>query len=405
MNKISISLAYRFLKARSYEKNISTMFLISSLTILVSTCALALVAAIMQGFEEKTTAMLKGLNPDLIVRIPTGLDAQTITRSVEQHFPTQLSGVTQLSYGYGMIEHPETGEKNIIKIIAVDPTTLDSVIPLSSYLSDRTHTLRTLLAKRSLIMGMSTARHMGISAGDQCSLLYIPEEVSGSRVTFDRIKLTVADTLSTGLEEYDRDTILIHKDLFEELFPDQSETTLGISVTHPDSRNDIRTFLHQEWNIRALTWEQLYAPLLSALKLEKYVAVMVIGLLCIVATSVIIALMFMIITAKKRDCALLKAMGLPAKDIRTIFISMGLMITSASTVCGLALAAFCSWLLERYHLISIPDVYYVSYVPAHFTLPLALAIFCASILIACITTLLPLSSLKLDTVMSMLKFE
>ena len=64
------------------------------------------------------------------------------------------------------------------------------------------------------------------------------------------------------------------------------------------------------------------------------------------------------------DIALLKSLGMSNGTIRELFLWIATLITCTATLCGVTLAAFCTWLLNTYPFIKLPDVYYVSHLPA-----------------------------------------
>ena len=70
------------------------------------------------------------------------------------------------------------------------------------------------------------------------------------------------------------------------------------------------------------------------------------------------------IQQKRRDIAIFKAMGMSDNRIRNIFLHLGVCITFSASALGLGLAALAGYLLEKYPFIELPDVYYVSYLPA-----------------------------------------
>ena len=116
--------------------------------------------------------------------------------------------------------------------------------------------------------------------------------------------------------------------------------------------------------------------LLAALTLEEYVSFLVIALITLVASMNILALLFMQITNKRTDIALLKTIGMPSHAITTIFIYMGLGIALCASICGVLCATVISFCIDHYKLLPLPDAYYVSHVPAHMTIYIPLMVLC-----------------------------
>jgi lipoprotein-releasing system permease protein len=114
-------------------------------------------------------------------------------------------------------------------------------------------------------------------------------------------------------------------------------------------------------------WKQLNRNLFSALRLEKTVMFIILALIVLVAAFNIAGSLFMMVMEKRKDIAILKAMGATARSISRIFVIKGLMIGMVGTVLGTSAGLLLCTLLERYSFIHLPaDVYYIS------TLPVAL---------------------------------
>ena len=111
-------------------------------------------------------------------------------------------------------------------------------------------------------------------------------------------------------------------------------------------------------------WMEQNRALFSALRLEKTVAVIIIGLIVFVAALNILISLVMMVVEKYRDIAILVSMGAQRKQIRNIFLLQGMMIGAAGTALGLAGGYLLSWLGSRYHLIPLdPNIYDISYLP------------------------------------------
>ena len=111
-------------------------------------------------------------------------------------------------------------------------------------------------------------------------------------------------------------------------------------------------------------WMEQNRALFSALRLEKTVTVIIIGLIVFVAALNILISLVMMVMEKYRDIAILVAMGAQRTQIRNIFLLQGAMIGTAGTALGLFGGYLLSWLGSRYNLIPLnPDIYDISYLP------------------------------------------
>ena len=78
--------------------------------------------------------------------------------------------------------------------------------------------------------------------------------------------------------------------------------------------------------LAASTWEEQNRQILNALKMERIVTVITIGLIQIVAALNILITLVMMVMEKHRDIAILMSMGARATQIRNIFVFEGALI-------------------------------------------------------------------------------
>jgi lipoprotein-releasing system permease protein len=114
----------------------------------------------------------------------------------------------------------------------------------------------------------------------------------------------------------------------------------------------------------ANTWMDQNRALLNALRLEKLVSVITVGLIELVAALNILVVLVMLVMEKHRDIAILMSMGARREQIQRIFVLQGLLIGSAGCVLGLTFGFSVSALFAHYHWLHLDEsVYALSYVP------------------------------------------
>ncbi|HKD50229.1 MAG TPA: ABC transporter permease [Candidatus Acidoferrum sp.] len=116
----------------------------------------------------------------------------------------------------------------------------------------------------------------------------------------------------------------------------------------------------------AATWMEENRALFRALRLEKLVTAIFIGLITFVAGLNILVVLSMTVTDKARDIAVLRSLGARREQIRQIFLYQGIAIGAVGTLSGLILGYAFSFISGSYHVIPLdPQVYSVPYVPFH----------------------------------------
>jgi lipoprotein-releasing system permease protein len=114
----------------------------------------------------------------------------------------------------------------------------------------------------------------------------------------------------------------------------------------------------------ATNWMEQNKALFHALRLERLVTFITIGLIVFVAALNILISLIMMVMEKTRDIAVLMSMGTRQSQVRNIFIAQGVLIGVIGTAIGLVLGFAISYAGGHYHMISLsPEVYSIDYVP------------------------------------------
>ncbi len=156
----------------------------------------------------------------------------------------------------------------------------------------------------------------------------------------------------------------------------------------------------------ATTWMDENRALFRALRLEKLVTAIFIGLITFVAGLNVLVVLAMTVTDKARDVAVLMAMGARRAQVRRIFLWQGLVLGASGTIAGLTLGYVAAWVAGTYRLIPLdPQVYAVPYVPFHTSVPDGLWIAAVAMAISLTATLLPARSAARILPVEILRYE
>ena len=111
-------------------------------------------------------------------------------------------------------------------------------------------------------------------------------------------------------------------------------------------------------------WMEQNKPLFHALRLERLVTFITVGLIVFVAALNILISLTMMVMEKTRDIAVLMSMGTRKAQVRKVFIAQGALIGLVGTAIGLVLGYALSWMGGHYHAFALaPEVYSIDYVP------------------------------------------
>ena len=447
MKSLSYMLAWRFLWFKGKDKNISFMIKTCFLSIFIGTFALMVTLIIMNGFEKVIHEKMQGINADLIITAPGNrLDYDNIRKTMKHHFSPLIGQISGSSIKQIILDnhhHAILFIKGVDVDREEDVTTIAQKIISPEYVQRTKNTiLRNLLPKNHILIGHKTAQEQNLAVGDTLKIL-IPEPGSKKKIFLRKKEVIVGGIFKVGLDEYDSNIAIASLEFVNQLFNEQGVDVITLKLaTQPDPFHYTIPGLKQlasrswwtslkekfRWRINLLfaapapqrtkdilrhnfphleihSWQELYPDLVSSLILEKYVMFFILALITLVATLNMISLLFMQIQHKLRDIAILKTMGMAHANIRSIFLALGMTLTLLASITGLAAAALVGYILEKYPFIKLPDVYYVSHLPAKMDIPIFLAVFCATLLLGFIATIIPARRTKYINIAQVLRQE
>lgn len=391
MRSLTAYLAWKYITFNGKDKSISFMIKICFAGIFIGTFALMMTLIITHGFEKTIHEKMQGINAQAVMYAPgSRLNYEHIIKELEEHCQQLIAGASGSSVKQAIIDHNK--QQTVLFIKGIDPHNEERVTTIAKKIISSTgenKRLTTLLKPGHILVGHKTATHYNLKPGSSITVM-IPEAGGRKRINLSKQKMTVAGIFKIGLEEYDNNFAFAQLDFVNEIFEDKGVES--IALTFKES-------VHEDVGLQALqkqfpyltvnSWKQLYPALVSSLKLEKYVMFFIIALVSLVATMNMISLLFMQVQQKRRDIAIYAAMGMQPRLIKKIFLYLGMFITCTASLAGLLCAAIGGWFLEHYPFIELPDVYYVSHLPARMEPSLFIIVFATTLILGFIATWLP----------------
>ena len=153
-------------------------------------------------------------------------------------------------------------------------------------------------------------------------------------------------------------------------------------------------------------WEDQNRQLLNALKMERAVTFVTIGLIEMVAALNILIMLTMVVLTKYRDIAVLMSMGAKKSQIRGVFVMQGAIIGLVGTAIGVAAGYAVCYFADKYRLIQLDEsIYALSFVPFE---PRALDgvwIAATAIAVSLLATLYPARNATRITPVEVLRYE
>jgi lipoprotein-releasing system permease protein len=366
MKNFSLYLAIRYLRGAYHEQTIATMVLVSFLSIIISTMCLTLVVIITRGFEKETFKTIQGCHAPLCIQsYGNHLAFESIEKVLKNEFPDVHYSPSDMHYI--MPEDSQGGISHVVILKGVDPileastTTIEKkILPYHS----KTITMQEALRSKSVLIGYQLARMLNLHVGQSMSFYYAPEaQEKKNALNLTKELVTVRGIFKTGIEEFDAHLVLCSLTTFQSIFQESGITTISINPQSQSNIKKLQEQLVERFGLETTSWKDRYPALVAALTLETYASFIILCIIVLVASMSILSLLFMQITQKRGDIALLTTLGASTWTIKKIFIIMGLLIAFFGALIGLILAYIIAFILHSYVRIDLPDAYYVTQLP------------------------------------------
>lgn len=196
--------------------------------------------------------------------------------------------------------------------------------------------------RMGIALGAPLARALGISVGEQLSLISV--EVDDNVVLPKVYKFRLVDTFSLGAEP-DYTLALLNLSRFEsETWSAMGE--LGIQIQLRDAMEAnavIAQFQAMQPNTKFTSWQSHYGELFRAVQLEKSMMFLLLALVVAVAGFNIMAGQSMMVNDKRRTIAILCTMGCSQRLIGGVFFVQGGIISVVGTLMGLILGIWAAY--------------------------------------------------------------
>jgi lipoprotein-releasing system permease protein len=221
----------------------------------------------------------------------------------------------------------------------------------------------------ALLIGKQLAEEWRIAPGDYVTLTSPQGRLTPFGMVPRTRRFRVAGVFDSGFYDYDENWCFMTLAAAQALSgTGDIVNVLEFRLQNPERAGEIAQRLELEAgsSFAASTWVEENRALFRALRLEKLVTAIFIGLITFVAGLNILVVLSMTVTDKARDIAVLMSMGTRREQVRRIFLWQGIVIGATGTISGLVVGYAFAWIAGLLHLIPLdPQVYSVPYVPFH----------------------------------------
>ena len=260
-----------------------------------------------------------------------------------------------------------------------------------------------------ILIGKQLAHDWKMAPGDYVTLMSPQGRLTPFGMTPRTRRFRITGVFDSGFYDYDANWCFLTLRAAQSLSGVGDLTNvLEVRLDNPERADAMAAQLEHEagMGFSASTWMEEQGALFRALRLEKLVTAIFIGLITFVAGLNVLVVLSMTVTDKAKDIAVLMSMGSRRRQIRSIFLWQGIAIGASGTIVGLCAGYTFAWLAGAFHFIPLdPQVYAVSYVPFHPSVWDALWITIVAMAISVGATLLPARAASRLLPVEILRYE
>ncbi len=247
-----------------------------------------------------------------------------------------------------------------------------------------------------IVIGAECANAAELAVEDTITLLspHFIEQALQSFMAPQGQRCVVGGIFYTNSKEYNEGYAYCDTGLAQRLFsaPTGSCTAIDCRLDDVENADDIAHTLQSTFGTSYSidTWYDLHKDLYSVMRFERLASFVVLSVIVLVSVFNIFAMLSMTVVRKRRDIAILSAMGASTGVIERIFRTEGLAIGLVGSLSGAALGLGLCFLQIQFHLLRFDQhTFIVNAVPLKIAWIDCLSIVAVSIIFSWIATIIP----------------
>lgn len=324
------------------------------------------ISSLMQGSEKDFIHRLVDNSPHITVHDEYRLPKEQPVYTAYPHAAILLHGVTPLTdirgiRGYepiltelrrqeGTRASPVlageaivtyAGRNLAITLNGMIPEDISAVTTIEKYMTQGT--INDLAANQNgIIIGQELLRKLSLTLGKNITLA----APNGQVRTFK-----IVGIFRTGRADYDERQAFITLKHAQAFFDRMNRVnTLIIKLARPEEARTVAAALEKKIGYKCVSWQETSEDLLNTLVIRNIIMYTVVSAVLIVAAFGIYNVISTIVMEKQRDIAILKAIGLHARDIKNIFSIQGFILGLFGLASGIPFGTALMFALSRVRL-------------------------------------------------------
>lgn len=357
-NHSIIWLAGKYLKGRS-QRGISRGHYLTLIGIALGVVALIAVSSVMNGFRADIKSRIIGTLAEMRL---SSANAQPL-----EAYQDLIASLAAQGYKAAPVVRAELLLKRDTAAVpalcfGIDPQLHPDVAPVLKQAREQ-GSFEGLLAgdlqnfeDQGIVLGAGLASALNVYIGDELQLISPLFNIPTAFGLLPRVKiLRVVAIFSAGMPEYDQNYAYIPLAVAQE-FNAYADVADYLEIRSPNSDQSAKSLqklrpLYPEYRLE--DWSSFDASLYGAIRFEKYLMFVIMLFMFIIASFNLTGSLLKLITQKKRELGLLKAMGYTEKDLSRLFLYQGLILSSIGIMGGLVLGTVLLVIQDQFGIVKL----------------------------------------------------
>jgi len=312
---------------------------VSVIGVVIGIVQLMLVLSVMSGFLDFLETKYTAISSDIVV-IPKGSSSSEQIKKLLEAIP-EVKATTPFGLGQSMVV--KTGVAGVT-LEGIDLGTASLVTDWDKILLAPPIQDSRVKAGQWIWLGSQLAKKLQASVGDSVEIL-----IPGQKNQLE--PFIVSGITKFGLYDHDLHYARIDLNVLKRIFNKENVSSLfkvklKSGVPLYQGAKAIRSKLKQQVQIK--TWNQINQNLFLAVEDQKRRLFLVLEIIVGLAGVNVISLLMMSAHYRRRDMAILRAMGLKARGVFLFFIAQGLVVGTIGVVVGVGSGILACKLVERF---------------------------------------------------------
>ncbi|MFC5078100.1 lipoprotein-releasing ABC transporter permease subunit LolC [Vibrio thalassae] len=315
---LPVLIGLRYLRGRSGDRFSRFVSYISTAGITIGVLSLVTVLSVMNGFEAQLKGRILGVLPQAVISHESGrVNLNDKPTALLNSFPTSQPAVPIVRSEAVVQSHQGL---SAAMMIGIEPDTDDPIrYRLVSGSLDKLQP-----GKYQILLGHTLARELDVRVGDKVRLMVTSasQYTPLGRIPSQRM-FTVAGLYSTG-SDVDGQLVVTHL-----------KDAAKLMRFNADEASGWRLFFNDPFVVSSLSeqplpdgwlwsdWRDQRGELFQAVKMEKNMMGLMLGLIIGVAAFNIISALIMVVMEKQSEVAILKTQGMTDRQVLAIFMVQG----------------------------------------------------------------------------------